>query len=193
MDAGGGTCAASAPGACSDAANGDANAPGGILGPRRMLALMVVMPATLVIAALVAMAVFSKLATSLLRLVCWPLGVYLRKKTEGRREQLLEIVEADELAWRQEHAASSAARGVNGRQDAEGPSGAAAANDAGSATSASGDGAGELSQAVEDGWENIAAAGGQISSSGNGEPEGDQWDGVVGFLHPFWYVSLCPR
>jgi hypothetical protein len=37
----------------------------------------------------------------------------------------------------------------------------------------------------EEDWEKVEAYG---ESSGNGEKGGKEWDGIVGFFHPFWYV-----
>jgi alpha-1,2-mannosyltransferase len=29
-----------------------------------------------------------------------------------------------------------------------------------------------------------------LASAGNGEPGDDEWDGIIGFFHPFWYGVL---
>lgn len=39
-----------------------------------------------------------------------------------------------------------------------------------------------LQQEAEDGWENIEQAG----MAENGKPSQDEWEGIVGFFHPFW-------
>jgi alpha-1,2-mannosyltransferase len=35
---------------------------------------------------------------------------------------------------------------------------------------------------AEDGWETIEQAG----TAENGKPSQDEWEGIVGFFHPFW-------
>jgi alpha-1,2-mannosyltransferase len=81
------------------------------------------------------------------RLVGASLGWYLRKKTDGRRCRILEVMEEDRRAFAEsnkEHKGS------------------------------------------DDEWENIDAH--AVGTSGNGEKGEKEWDGIVGFFHPFWYV-----
>lgn len=176
MDASAGKCAASAP-TCSvlDASTRTTS--------RSLIIALVWL--VVVVQAVVSFQHFFPLRTWLLRGICRPLGLYLRKKTEGRREQLCEIVEEDERAWTETGGESSVVRGTDRSRGSD-------AKDAKDARAGSdGDEEGDehqLSQPVEDGWESIDA-GRIISSSNNGEPD-DGWDGIIGFLHPFWYV-LC--
>jgi alpha-1,2-mannosyltransferase len=37
-------------------------------------------------------------------------------------------------------------------------------------------------QEADDGWERVEKTG----TAENGKPSPDEWDGVVGFFHPFW-------
>lgn len=70
-------------------------------------------------------------------------GHYLRKKTAGRKAQILELVEADEKEF--------IAKG--GRR-------------------------------ASDEWENVDSFAG---GTGKNRVKGDaEWDGIVGFFHPFW-------
>lgn len=71
-------------------------------------------------------------------------GSYLRKKTEGRRTQLLELMASDEKAFTKSKQAS--------RRSSD-------SND----------------------WENLDAGSDKVE----GAPAKD-WEGVVGFFHPFW-------
>ena len=71
-------------------------------------------------------------------------GFYLRKKTAGRKEQILEKVEADEKELVE--------KGKDRRDSDE--------------------------------WENVEAY--TTGTAKNGEKADKDWDGVVGFFHPFW-------
>lgn len=71
-------------------------------------------------------------------------GYYLRKKTAGRKAQILELVEAEEKEFQEE--------------------------------------GGEPRDSDE--WENVEAY--AVGSAKNGEKADKEWDGVVGFFHPFW-------
>ena len=84
------------------------------------------------------------------KLVFWVggwVGTYLRTKTEGRKVQILELVENDEEAWVRD------AKKEGGRRDS-------------------------------DEWESVEGYAG--ASVGNGEKGGEEFDGIVGFFHPFW-------
>ena len=70
-------------------------------------------------------------------------GHYLKRKTAGRKAQMLELVEADEKEY--------AAEGE--RRDS-------------------------------DEWESVEAY--ATGTAKNGEKADKEWDGIVGFLHPFW-------
>lgn len=37
----------------------------------------------------------------------------------------------------------------------------------------------------DEGWENVDAL--AAGTAGNGQPGDREWEGIVGFLHPFWY------
>ncbi|TAQ83417.1 hypothetical protein B7494_g8259 [Chlorociboria aeruginascens] len=71
------------------------------------------------------------------------IGYYLRKKTAGRRAQILETVDTDEKEF--------IAKGGERRDSDE--------------------------------WENVEAY--AVGSSKNGEKADKEWDGIVGFFHPF--------
>jgi alpha-1,2-mannosyltransferase len=95
------------------------------------------------------------LATFLLFPLLWRavgsfLGWYLRKKTDGRRCHILELVEADEKKYRED------------RRD----------------SISSGEGA------EEGEWEKVDAY--ATGTAKNGDKGDDDWDGIVGFFHPFW-------
>lgn len=78
------------------------------------------------------------------------LGWYLRRKTEGRRAQLRELMDADEKTY--EEAAKTTKMGSDDDDD--------------------------------DDWENVDAyAPGTAKNGGSVEKD---WDGIVGFFHPFW-------
>lgn len=70
-------------------------------------------------------------------------GLYLRKKTAGRKAQILELVESDEKEYAVE---------------------------------------GEAGDSGE--WENVEAY--ATGTAKNGEKADKEWDGIVGFFHPFW-------
>jgi alpha-1,2-mannosyltransferase len=40
-----------------------------------------------------------------------------------------------------------------------------------------------------DEWESVDAY--AVGSAKNGEKADQEWDGIVGFFHPFWYANLC--
>ncbi|KAK4039151.1 glycosyltransferase [Parachaetomium inaequale] len=94
------------------------------------------------------------LATLLLFPLLWRaagafLGWYLRKKTDGRRCHILELVEAEEKKYRESRRSSTSSGG-----------------------------AGE-----DGGWEKLDAY--TAGTARNGEEGDDDWDGIVGFFHPF--------
>jgi alpha-1,2-mannosyltransferase len=86
----------------------------------------------------------------ILRIGSW-FGFYLRKKTAGRKAQILDLVEAEEKEFLEE--------------------------------------GGERRDSDE--WENVEAY--AVGSAKNGEKADKEWDGIVGFFHPFWYVMHCIR
>jgi len=71
-------------------------------------------------------------------------GYYLKKKTAGRRAQILDLVEQEEKDFLAEGGE---------REDA-------------------------------DDWENVE--GYTTATAKNGEKADKEWDGIVGFFHPFW-------
>jgi alpha-1,2-mannosyltransferase len=75
-------------------------------------------------------------------------GWYLRRKTAGRRAQILERVESEEKLF---------AVDEGSRRDSD-----------------------------ED-WENVESY--AAGTAKNGEKADKEWDGIVGFFHPFWYAS----
>ena len=40
----------------------------------------------------------------------------------------------------------------------------------------------------DDDWENVESS--AVGSAKNGEKADEEWDGIVGFFHPFWYAVL---
>jgi alpha-1,2-mannosyltransferase len=78
------------------------------------------------------------------------LGWYLRRKTDGRRCHILELVEADEKKYLEEKRRSSSSEGSG--EDGE--------------------------------WEKVDAY--TTGTAKNGGKGDDDWDGIVGFFHPFW-------
>lgn len=99
---------------------------------------------------LVALSTFSLFAAYLtpffMRRVGSALGWYLRRKTEGRRASLLEVMEEDEKAYLEKQTAGE--------------------------------------KTLDGDWENVEAY--ALGSSPNGQTGEKQWDGIVGFFHPFW-------
>ncbi|KAK3371193.1 glycosyltransferase family 4 protein [Lasiosphaeria ovina] len=84
------------------------------------------------------------------------LGRYLRTKTDGRRGQILELMDADEKKYQDKKNGDQAPAGQEG----------------------GGGGGGE-----DDGWENVDAY--AVGTSQNGDKEEQEWEGIVGFFHPF--------
>jgi len=76
-------------------------------------------------------------------------GWYLRRKTAGRRAQILECVEGEEKALIEDQSA---------KRDSD------------------------------EEWENVESY--AAGTAKNGEKADKEWDGIVGFFHPFWYASL---
>jgi alpha-1,2-mannosyltransferase len=74
-------------------------------------------------------------------------GYYLRRKTAGRRAQILDLVEQEEKEFQAEN---------RERDDS-------------------------------DDWENID--GHTTATANNGEKADKEFDGLVGFFHPFWYAA----
>jgi alpha-1,2-mannosyltransferase len=74
-----------------------------------------------------------------------PVGWYLRRKTAGRRAQILERVEDEEKALAEDQS---------------------------------------VKKDSDDEWENVESY--AAGSAKNGEKADKEWDGVVGFFHPFW-------
>jgi alpha-1,2-mannosyltransferase len=72
-------------------------------------------------------------------------GFYLRQKTAGRKQQVLEIVAKDEKEFRE--------TGEKRRDSDE--------------------------------WESVESY--ATGTAKNGEKADKEWDGIVGFFHPFWY------
>ncbi|KAK3315380.1 GDP-Man:Man(3)GlcNAc(2)-PP-Dol alpha-1,2-mannosyltransferase [Apodospora peruviana] len=77
------------------------------------------------------------------------LGWYLRRKTDGRRSQIVELMDTDERIYRE--------KSEERRRDSSGSD--------------------------DDGWENVDAY--SPGTAKNGEKGEEEWDGIVGFFHPF--------
>ncbi|KAK4189929.1 hypothetical protein QBC35DRAFT_116295 [Podospora australis] len=87
------------------------------------------------------------------------LGWYLRKKTDGRRSVILELIEADEKKFREKK--------DNRRSSSSGSSSRSSRDD--------------------DGWEKVGSTFtvGTSKNGGKGEEDSEEWEGIVGFFHPF--------
>lgn len=81
-------------------------------------------------------------------------GTYLRRKTDGRRSKILEVIEEDEKQYAEKQGKKS--------QDSRGEE--------------------------DGGWEKVQAY--SAASAPDGTKQSEDWSGIVGFFHPFWYV-LC--
>lgn len=84
-------------------------------------------------------------------------GWYLRQKTEGRRQRLLRIMAADEQQFQEDSSKNRTAKKTGG----------------------GGGGGGSDSD-----WENVDDSS-AISATNDDKGETD-WEGIVGFFHPFW-------
>lgn len=80
-------------------------------------------------------------------------GGYLRRKTEGRRGQVLKSIEEDEKDYAEKHKKSEG-DSKKGEED--------------------------------DSWEKVQAY--PAAGTPDGNKLADDWAGVVGIFHPFWYV-----
>jgi alpha-1,2-mannosyltransferase len=81
-------------------------------------------------------------------------GYYLRKKTAGRKAQILELTKNEEEEW--EKSGKGKGKGKERRDSDE--------------------------------WESVDAY--AVGTAKNGEKGEQEWDGIVGFFHPFWYAIL---
>lgn len=79
-------------------------------------------------------------------------GGYLRRKTEGRRSQVLKSIEEDEKNYAEKH--KSQGDDKKGKEDSS--------------------------------WEKSQAY--SASKTPDGNKLADDWAGIVGFFHPFWYA-----
>ena len=89
-------------------------------------------------------------APRLIHYVGGTVGYYLRKKTTGRKAQILQLVEADEEEYRKTKEFTEGEK----RRDS-------------------------------DEWESVEAY--ATGTARNGEKAEKEWDGIVGFFHPFCY------
>lgn len=81
-------------------------------------------------------------------------GGYLRRKTEGRRGQVLKSIEEDEKVYAEKHEQKGGGDQKKGEQD--------------------------------EGWEKVQTC--SAPSTPDGNKLADDWAGIVGIFHPFWYV-----
>jgi alpha-1,2-mannosyltransferase len=100
----------------------------------------------LVISFLVVVPISNLLVPRLIGIVGRIIGFYLRRKTAGRRAQILERVEEEQALL------------AGGRKR----------------------------RYSDDDWENVESY--EVGTAGNGETAAKDWDGIVGFFHPFWCV-----
>jgi alpha-1,2-mannosyltransferase len=105
--------------------------------------------AILVISLFTAIPISKFLIPRLVSVVGQILGFYLRRKTAGRRAQILERAEEEEQSF-------SADGGKRRDSDEE--------------------------------WENVESY--AVGTSENGKAAAKDWDGIVGFFHPFWYLFV---
>lgn len=85
------------------------------------------------------------------------LGAYLRRKTDGRRIKILEVMDEDERKFAEKQEKKSLDS--------------------------------DASKGEEDGgWEKVQPY--SAASTPDGNKLAEDWSGIVGFFHPFWYV-LC--
>jgi alpha-1,2-mannosyltransferase len=101
-----------------------------------------------------------QLPSGLLALVFRGVGWLIRRRTRSRREYVIARARSEE-----EECRASQAKDSTSRSQVE----------------------------DEEGWEKVDTGERPSSSSGSGatgteEGNKDDWDGVVGFFHPFWYV-----
>lgn len=112
-----------------------------------------------VIALLAACVLLPQFPLGLLRIVLRGVGWVIRKRTQARREVILSRVRADEDELLSKQSKVASA----------------------SATSAD-----------DEDWEKVDSSSGDSSSgsaSQNFQQSGtDEWTGIIGFFHPFWYV-----
>lgn len=76
-------------------------------------------------------------------------GLYLRRKTQSRREFILERVKLEEEVFRKQK---------------------------------------RTQKAEDEDWEKVE--GYSVGTAPNGATAAEEWEGVVGFFHPFWYVPI---
>lgn len=82
-------------------------------------------------------------------------GTYLRRKTDGRRTKILQVIEEDEKQYAKKQGKSSQdPASSKGEEDRDG----------------------EKAQAHP------------AESAPDGNKQAENWSGIVGFFHPFWYV-----
>lgn len=102
---------------------------------------------------------FAPLATLLLLPLLWhiagpTLGWYLRKKTDGRRSHIIDLVQSDEKKYKESRRTSTSS-GIEGGSREDG------------------------------GWEKLDTQTNGVAEGRETTVDGD-WDGIVGFFHPFW-------
>lgn len=104
------------------------------------------------------------LLPSIWRLAGSTLGWYLRQRTEGQRQSLLEMMAADEKRFQKQQQQQQKKKN-GGNTDA-------------------------AVHSSDDDWENVEAD--AAASAVNGAKGASDWDGIVGFFHPFWCVQPLP-
>jgi alpha-1,2-mannosyltransferase len=104
------------------------------------------MAVTIVALGVTILAILPFLIPFLWRAIGLVLGWYLKRKTDGRRARILEVVEEDEKTYAEKN---------KDKKDSD-----------------------------DEDWENIDAT--AVGSSNNGGKGEKEWDGIVGFFHPFW-------
>ncbi|KAK0634509.1 glycosyltransferase family 4 protein [Bombardia bombarda] len=90
------------------------------------------------------------------------LGWYLRRKTDGRRSHIIQLVEADEKKYQ-------GAKAGNNDSSSRGSSSSSGSSDGG--------------------WQSVdpyaAVMAARKNGGGSGKGNNEDWDGIVGFFHPF--------
>lgn len=133
-----------------------------------------ILNALITILAVAATSVFlPTIPLSLLRLVLRGVGWFVQKRTRSRREFIVSRVRADEEEFQ--------AKGDNSASTKSSPS---------------------TSQTEDEDWEKVDTSA-AVGNNGNGHreknrrgkaqgqgPKDEDWDGIIGFFHPFWYALL---
>lgn len=146
---------------------------------KKLAAMSFILSTLITVFALAATSVlFPTIPLSLLRLVLRGVGWFIEKRTKSRREFIISRVRVEEGDFQ--------AKKGNGNASAKSSS--------------------STSQTEDEDWEKVDSSagignngngGGDKEKSGRGKAQGqgqgpkdENWDGIIGFFHPFWYVQF---